>query len=453
MSGLHEKQIMRIEQFSTLKMKVQPATRNHFLIRYIISRKLISKWLKQKNQFVDFLTIMKGQWFEGQFRAKSASTKWKTSKFRKSVQIMVMLLSRVFERKDGASFLDKWIPIIYQIIKSIYKLNWGELISSNLDIQLNKAQKDHQFFMSSYLMNVMCASIEFPSLGWKWEPSLPSVHVYCKILWENKYKEDYELICNGLFSTLYQVLFSEEAPCLSNEGLKIVKEYGGQYMTPDRVYIKISGSKKPPHQLPHLVPDTFLLQEISYQTYVNGVDASLHQNKKGLWPLFPLITQVCNIETFKQAKDEVGVLTFYKFKEVIFRRNDRQGKLKEHLQQVRFIWSYSHEYMLPGELSQHQLLVKSQIPTIDQMTKIDKEAKIKKTITEKNKTSIEQNVGCFGEDPSLELLHSNKPLDHQPFQKQAAMQPTVSLKVTYGGVWTHMSTLTRTGNLMPILNI
>ena len=93
-------------------------------------------------------------------------------------------------------------------------------------------------------------------------------------------------------------------------------------MPPDRVYIRIAGSTNRPHWLPHLVPDTLLLQEISYQTYVNGVAASLHRNKKGLWPPFPLITQVCKIEYFKQAKDEVGVLTSYKFKEVTFKRHD-----------------------------------------------------------------------------------------------------------------------------------
>ena len=96
-------------------------------------------------------------------------------------------------------------------------------------------------------MNVMCASLEFPSLGWKWEPSLPSIHVYCEMLWETKHKEDYELICNALFPTLYQVSFGEEAPCLSPEGQKIVKEYGDCYMTPDGVYIRIVGSTKPLH--------------------------------------------------------------------------------------------------------------------------------------------------------------------------------------------------------------
>ena len=202
--------------------------------------------------------------------------------------------------------------------------------------------------------------------------------------------EDYELICNRLFSKLYQVCFGEEAPCLFPKGKIIVKEYSDWYMTLDREYIRTTSSTKPLHQFPHLVSDTLLLQEISYQTYVNGLVAYLHQNKKGLWPSFPLITQVCKIENFKQAKDEVGVLTSYIFKEVTFIRHDPQVKLKEHLQQVGFIWIYSHEDPLPGDLSQQQVLVKSQIQTPYQMTKIDKEVEIKKAIDEKNKASIEK---------------------------------------------------------------
>jgi hypothetical protein len=100
--------------------------------------KVTLEWLKQKNESTNFLTIMKGWWSEGQFRAKSASVEWNTSKFRKSIQIIVIFLSRVFRRKDGAIFSDKWIPIIYQIISSGSTLNWGELISSNLDLELKK---------------------------------------------------------------------------------------------------------------------------------------------------------------------------------------------------------------------------------------------------------------------------------------------------------------------------
>ena len=58
-----------------------------------------------------------------------------------------------------------------------------------------------------------------------------------------------------------------------------------------------------------------------------------------------------------------------------------------------FQWSYSHEDFLPGELSEQHVLVKSQIPTLDQMSKVDKEGETKRGIEEKNKVSSErQNV-------------------------------------------------------------
>ena len=84
------------------------------------------------------------------------------------------------------------------------------------------------------------------------------------------------------------------------------------------------------------------------------------------------------------------MLASYNFKEVTFRRHDPQGKLKEHLQQVGFMWSDPHEGLFPRELSQQQMLVKYQIPTPNQMLKIDKEAKIKKAIDEKNRAASER---------------------------------------------------------------
>ena len=89
-------------------------------------------------------------------------------------------------------------------------------------------------------------------------------------------------------------------------------------MTTDGVHIRISSSTKPPHWFPHVAPTTLLLQENSYETYVNVVVSSLHQNKKGLWPQFPLSTKFCKIENFKQTNDEVGIFTSLKFREVSF---------------------------------------------------------------------------------------------------------------------------------------
>ena len=78
-----------------------------------------------------------------------------------------------------------------------------------------------------------------------------------------------------------------------------------------------------------------------------------------------------------------------KFKEVSFRRHDPQGKLKQNLQQVGFVWSYPHEDLYRGELSQKQVLLKSNIPTPYQMVQIDKEVERQKSKLEKNKASMD----------------------------------------------------------------
>ena len=74
-------------------------------------------------------------------------------------------------------------------------------------------------------------------------------------------------------------------------------------MTSDGVYIKMSGSTKAPHWLPHFVPDTLLLQEIAYQNYVHGVAASFHKAKKGIWPYFPISMGVYKIKNFRHTKE------------------------------------------------------------------------------------------------------------------------------------------------------
>jgi hypothetical protein len=62
------------------------------------------------------------------------------------------------------------------------------------------------------------------------------------------------------------------------------------------------------------------------------------------------------------------------------------------LQQDGFVWSYAHEHLLPGELSQQQVLLKSNIPTLDQMIQIDKEGERQKPKMEKNKAATKRKI-------------------------------------------------------------
>jgi hypothetical protein len=74
---------------------------------------------------------MKGWWDEGNFISKPSPIGW-LSKFCKCIQSMVILLSRIFRRKDASTFLDKWFPIIDQVITSRSVLNWEKLYQPTL---------------------------------------------------------------------------------------------------------------------------------------------------------------------------------------------------------------------------------------------------------------------------------------------------------------------------------
>ena len=80
---------MRIDKFSTLKKKgvasYKASVFNQIYHLKEVNIKVTPEWLNQKNEYANFLTIMKGWWSEGQFRAKSTSAEWNISKFIKSV--------------------------------------------------------------------------------------------------------------------------------------------------------------------------------------------------------------------------------------------------------------------------------------------------------------------------------------------------------------------------------
>ena len=100
----HHQSILNHDRNSVASYKASMFNQMYHLKEAYI--KVSPEWLKKKSESSDLLTILKGWWSEGHFRTKSTAAEWKTSKFRKSVQIIVIFLSRVFGRKDGSTILD-----------------------------------------------------------------------------------------------------------------------------------------------------------------------------------------------------------------------------------------------------------------------------------------------------------------------------------------------------------
>jgi hypothetical protein len=75
--------------------------------------------------------------------------------------------------------------------------------------------------------------------------------------------------------------------------------------------------------------------------------------------------------------------------------------LKEYLKKLNITWPYSHEYLLPSELSQQGVLIKCKIPTLEKMVQTDRQDERKRDKIEKKKSIIEWNTDALSSSITL----------------------------------------------------
>ena len=66
--------------------------------------KVTSEWLRNKTESVDFLSIMKGWWYEGQFKEKASPIEWRTYNFRKHNSDHIHFVGKNFQKKRCIKF-------------------------------------------------------------------------------------------------------------------------------------------------------------------------------------------------------------------------------------------------------------------------------------------------------------------------------------------------------------
>jgi hypothetical protein len=135
---------------------------------------------------------------------------------------MVSMLCRLYGEKDASQFSLSYMPLIYYCMDEGLSFNWDDILSSNLTEAITAVVEAQpgtfpSFHMSSYLMDIMCVSHQYPNMGWKWKPSDESIHIYCKVLWEHKYKMEYQKICEHFLAPLYEFIFCTPTPCMTDK--------------------------------------------------------------------------------------------------------------------------------------------------------------------------------------------------------------------------------------------
>ena len=153
------------------------------------------------------------------------------------------MMCHLFGFVNTSRFKENLTPFI-EAASDGYILNWATIIFDNF-IRLITTYRENQnfktntappFYMSSYIMDAICFSCEFPSFGWKWtEEVVTPIFVQLDFFCESKYYSHMFKICNEIMLSIYQVIFEVKIPRITPEADKSLKYisrwFGEAYFT------------------------------------------------------------------------------------------------------------------------------------------------------------------------------------------------------------------------------
>ena len=125
------------------------------------------------------------------------------------------MIPTLFGQPNTSKFSIEWVPLMDDVTNSCI-MDRGTILSNNISTQILEYRKNRSisskilppFYMSAYIMDVVCFTSYFPTMGWKWTIQDPTpIHIYHNILWESKYETDFYKICHGVMLPLFQVVF------------------------------------------------------------------------------------------------------------------------------------------------------------------------------------------------------------------------------------------------------
>jgi hypothetical protein len=134
-----------------------------------------------------------------------------------------MMLYRLYVKKNPAHFTIDWVPIIHEVGEG-FKFDLGKLLFDNLVKQIEvyttyKSKGEHApFYMSIYIMDVICFKNPFPLMNWIWTPTITvPIHIYHSKPWEENAKDCFYEICHNVVIPIHEALYGNPPPIISKQ--------------------------------------------------------------------------------------------------------------------------------------------------------------------------------------------------------------------------------------------
>jgi hypothetical protein len=129
---------------------------------------------------------------------------------------------------------------------------------------LREKRQPTQFFMSAYIMDIVCFITLFPPMDWSWTPnSAEPIHIYHSKLWEEKEKEFFYEICNWVVVSMHTAIYVCPPPIISDKIVTNLGRIEDWYIEEQFSYIRVFGCSVPPYALPQFLPDRIVFQEVA----------------------------------------------------------------------------------------------------------------------------------------------------------------------------------------------
>ena len=197
-------------------------------------------------------------------------------------------------------------------------------------------------------MDIFCVTYSFLTISWNQTRNYPRVNIYCSDMWEDNFVPRIYDIYDLFLGSLYHKIFKADAPVFLVRARALISLHGDWYVREYFSYFRIWGSKTV-HLLPIIVPDRMVLQEFSFQTFIDGTHPKLAKKKRKSWPKFPLHIDSLVIQNSIHANLLGKGITTMKLGEAGKRFYDPKAFLAILFSQVKGKFNYTHEYF-PDDL-------------------------------------------------------------------------------------------------------
>ena len=121
--------------------------------------------------------------------------------------------------------------------------NWANMIvvalRSNISATLAPDEEYvSEFYMASYLLDVVCARCHFEGWSHNWDPKHGGpIHKDLMVFWDSRYKQDIESIARIFIPAFYRKIFGRYAPCMSWCAMEMITQVAHWFPNAEGTFI------------------------------------------------------------------------------------------------------------------------------------------------------------------------------------------------------------------------